>query len=56
MQLTDWLRVELALLLIGLTHISFDKNQFRFDPLGRYKSSFGLPAQAISSRTVKSKT
>jgi hypothetical protein len=27
MQLTDWLRVEVALLLIGLTHISSDKNQ-----------------------------
>jgi hypothetical protein len=28
MQLTDWLLVEVALLLIGLTHISFDKNRF----------------------------
>ncbi len=31
MQLTDWPFVEAALLLIGLTHISFDKNQFWFD-------------------------
>jgi hypothetical protein len=28
MQLTDWPLVEAALLLIGLTQISFDKNQF----------------------------
>jgi hypothetical protein len=27
MRLTDWPLVEVALLLIGLTHISFDKNQ-----------------------------
>jgi hypothetical protein len=28
MQLTDWPLVEVALLLIGLTHISFDKTSF----------------------------
>jgi hypothetical protein len=28
MQLTDWSLVEAALLLIGPTHISFDRNQF----------------------------
>jgi hypothetical protein len=28
MQLTDWLLVEVALLLIGLTQISFAKNWF----------------------------
>jgi hypothetical protein len=44
MQLTDWLLVEVALLLISLTHIFFDKNQF--DPLGRDQSSFRLPAQS----------
>ncbi len=27
-QLQDWPLAEVALLLIGLTHISFDKNQF----------------------------
>jgi hypothetical protein len=28
MQLTDWLLVEVALLLIGLTHISFSETSF----------------------------
>jgi hypothetical protein len=28
MQLTDWLLVEVALLLIGLTYVTFVKNQF----------------------------
>jgi hypothetical protein len=28
-QITDWLLVEVALLLIGLTHISFAKNRHR---------------------------
>jgi hypothetical protein len=28
MQLTDWLLVEVALLLIGMTQISFGKNWF----------------------------
>jgi hypothetical protein len=28
MQLTDWLLVEAALLLIGLTHISFEEKNF----------------------------
>jgi hypothetical protein len=28
MQLTDWPPVEVPLLFIGVTHISFDKNQF----------------------------
>jgi hypothetical protein len=27
-QFTDWPLVEVALVLIGLTHISFNKNQF----------------------------
>jgi hypothetical protein len=36
MQLTDWLLVEVELLLIGLTHASFDKNSF--DTLGRHYS------------------
>jgi len=39
MQLTDWLRVEVALLLIGLTKIYFVKNC-----LGRDQSSFRLSA------------
>ncbi len=43
MQLDDWPLVEVALLLVGQTHISFDK--ISFDPLGRDKSSFRLPAQ-----------
>jgi hypothetical protein len=47
MQITDWPLVEMGLLLIGLTQISFDKNQFLFDPLGRDQSSFRLPALGI---------
>jgi hypothetical protein len=42
MQLTDWLLVEVALLLVGLSKISFVKNWFR--PSGK-KSSFKLSAQ-----------
>jgi hypothetical protein len=42
MQLTDWTIVEVVLLFIGLTHISFDKTSF--DPLGSDQSSFRLPA------------
>jgi hypothetical protein len=43
MQLDDWPLVEVALLLVGLAHISFGKTSF--DPLGRDKSSFRLPIQ-----------
>jgi hypothetical protein len=43
MQFPDKPLVEVALLLIGLTHISLDKNEF-FDPLGRDKSSSRLSA------------
>jgi hypothetical protein len=42
-QLTDWPLVEVALLLIGLTHISLLRKT-SFDPLGRDQSSFRLPA------------
>jgi hypothetical protein len=42
MQLTDWLLVEVAFLLIGLTQISFAKTGF--DRLGRDQSSFRLSA------------
>jgi hypothetical protein len=44
MQLNDWPLVELALLLIGLNHISFDKNQFQPSTVVRDQSSFRLPA------------
>jgi hypothetical protein len=47
MQLSDWLLVEVALLLIGLTHITFEKKQF--DPLGIDQSSFRLPARGLES-------
>jgi hypothetical protein len=43
MQLIDWLLFEVLLLLIGLTHISFDKKkQNNFDLLGRDQLSFRL--------------
>jgi hypothetical protein len=42
-QIDEWLFVKVALLLIGLAHISFDKTSF--DPLGGDQSSFRLPAQ-----------
>jgi hypothetical protein len=32
MQLSDWLLVEVALLLIGLTHITFDKKKTVLTP------------------------
>jgi hypothetical protein len=41
MQLTDWLLVEAALLLIGLAHIAL-LTKTHFDPLGRDQSSFRL--------------
>ncbi len=56
MQLTDWSLVEVALLLIGLTHISSDKNEFSFDPLGRDQSSFRLPATQTSERQLPGST
>ncbi len=40
MQLTDWPLVEVTLMLIGLTHISFGS-------LGTDQSSFRLPAQSF---------
>jgi hypothetical protein len=42
MQLTHWLLVEVALLLIGLTKSLLSKTGF--DPPGRDKSSFRLSA------------
>ncbi len=39
---TDWPLAEVVLLLIGRTHVSFDKNQF--DALRRDQSSSRLPA------------
>ncbi len=45
MQLTDWLLVEVALPLIGLTQISFVK--VGFDRLERGQSSFRLSARAL---------
>jgi hypothetical protein len=42
MQLTDWLLVEVALLLISRTKISITKTSF--DLLSRDQSSFRLPA------------
>jgi hypothetical protein len=45
MQLTDWLLVEVALLLIGLTHISLTKTSFR-PSIGRDQSAFKLPVLA----------
>jgi hypothetical protein len=46
MQLTDWPIVEVALLLIGLTHISL-LSKTSFDPLGRDQTSFRLPAPSV---------
>ncbi len=43
MQLTDWLLVEVALLLIGLTKSLLSKTGF--DRLGSDQSSFSLSAQ-----------
>ncbi len=42
MQLTDWLRVEVALLLIGLTKISFAKNWFFLLAIHSHNYSFAL--------------
>jgi hypothetical protein len=47
MQRTDWLLTEVALLLIGLTKISFVKTGF--DRLGRDQSAFRLSAQLFTS-------
>jgi hypothetical protein len=49
MQLADWQLVEEALLLIGLTQISFVKAGF--DGLGRDKSSFRLSAVICNCQT-----
>jgi hypothetical protein len=49
MQFTDWQLVEVALLLIGLTQISFLNNWF--DRLGRDQLSFRL--SAIDEGTIK---
>jgi hypothetical protein len=46
MQLTDWPLVEVAPLLIGLTHISCLSKTI-FDPLERDQSSFRLPALPV---------
>ncbi len=50
-QLTDWSLIEVPLLLIGLTHISLDKNSLH--PLGRDQSSFRLPSQKLSISLLK---
>jgi hypothetical protein len=44
-QLTEWPFVEAALLLIALTHISFDKKTILTLYKGRDQSSFRLQAQ-----------
>jgi hypothetical protein len=45
LQLNYWQLVEVVLLLIGLTHIFFDKKT-GFDPRGRDESSYRLPSLA----------
>jgi hypothetical protein len=53
MQLTAATRGS-ALLLIGVTHISFDKKKNSFHPLEEIKSSFELLALRISESTSTS--
>jgi hypothetical protein len=54
MQLTDWLLVEVALLLIGLTQISLTKSYFY--PPSVIESPLRLWAQGVSVTSYEKRT